>query len=82
MRCFRLKILLSVNLSVFCLSLLIIRILLATISGVSLLYDGFTVRDAALTHENNRVIKVTIFIFDQVGWIMIYTGGSSSFYKG
>ena len=62
MRCFRLKILLSVNLSVFCLSLLIIRILLATISGVSLLYDGFTVRDAALTHENNRVIKVTIFI--------------------
>ena len=63
MRCFLLKIRLSVNfISVFCLSLLIISILFATISGVSLLYDGFTVRDAALTHENNRAIKVTIFI--------------------
>ena len=63
MRCFRLKILLSVNfISVFCLSLLIIWILFATNSGQSLLYDGFAVRDAALTHENNRVTKVTIFI--------------------
>ena len=64
MRAFLLNIWLSVNfILVFCLSLLRLWILCATISGVSRLYDGFAVIVAALMAENKRAIKVTIFIY-------------------
>ena len=55
---------LSVNfILVFCFILLRLWILFSTISGVSLLYDGLAVVDAALMNENKRAIKVLIFIY-------------------
>ena len=55
---------LSVNfILVLCFILLRLWILFSTISGVSLLYDGLAVVDAALMNENKRAIKVIIFIY-------------------
>ena len=64
MRCFLLNIWLSVNFVwVVCLNLFRLRIRFAIISGVILVYDGFTVKEAALINENNKVIEEIIFIF-------------------
>ena len=61
---FLLSIGLSVNfILVFCFSLLRLWILFATMSGVSLLYDGLDVIVTALMNGNKRAIKVTIFIY-------------------
>ena len=85
MRCFLLNICLIVNCLLACcfglLTLLRLRILLATISGVSLVYEGFTFIVTALIKQKRKIINVTIFIWSKTIPFGFYNESNSS-YKG